>query len=133
MKNRHLTLAVAGLLLCAGFAFGYFFQSREISKKDLFIANTVGNNLSEVNRLYRLLNTQGGNYRKEQVKYNLDMLTIIDCGVFLKEVQSYSGEDLPYLVRGVQDALHALEINGVDQKRLVLCDGKVLKLVEKVQ
>lgn len=133
MNRKYLTFAVTGILFCTGFAFGYFFQSLEISKKDLFIANTVGNNLSEVNRLYLQLNKQGSDYRNEQVKYNLDMLTIIDCGVFLKGVMSSSDEELRYLVRGVQDALQALEANGVNRKHLVLCDGDVLKLAEKVQ
>lgn len=132
MKNKTMLLIASAFLLCAGFALGYFYQSRELVKKDLFIANTVGNNLSEVNRLYSLLGGQGHDYRKEQNKFNLDMLTIVDCGLFIRSVQpSATGEEIKYLVKGLQDAIGSLDANGVDRKNLVLCDAKVLELTKK--
>jgi hypothetical protein len=131
MKNRSVLIVISVFILCVGFVFGYFFQSREIAKKDLMIANTAGNNISEMNRLYSLLNTHGFDARKEQIKYNLDMLTIVDCGVFVRNISSSTaGEDAKYLIKGIQDALRVLESNNVHRENLVLCDGKVLGLLE---
>ncbi len=71
MKQKTITLMTGTLLLFAGFSVGYFYQYRDLAKRDLYIANTVGNNLSETNRLYALLGGQGLNYREEQTKFNL--------------------------------------------------------------
>lgn len=132
MKQRITTLVFGVLLLFAGFALGYFFQYRELVKRDLFIANTVGDNISEMNRLYTLLGEHGGNYRREQTKFNLDMLTIIDCGLFIRSVKPAAGnEEVKYLVRGIEDALRVLDANGVDRKHLTLCESRVLELINK--
>lgn len=132
MKQKTITLMVGTLLLIAGFSVGYFYQHRELVKRDLYIANTVGNNLSEMNRLYALLGGQGLNYREEQTKFNLDMLTIIDCGLFIRTVKpEAAGEEAQYLVKGLEDALRALDANGVDRKNLVLCEARVLELTNR--
>lgn len=118
--------------ICVGFFVGYFYQRHELIKKDLFISNTVGNNLSEMNRLYSLLIEQNRDYKNEQIKYNLDMLTIIDCGVFIKSVSiPEKNREAQYFVKGLDDALKTLDSNGIDLKKLVLCDARVLDLVDK--
>lgn len=131
MKSKTMTLTATVLALCAGFALGFLYQARELARKDLFVANTVGNNLSQMNRLYSLLSGQARNHQDDQNKFNLEMLTIIDCGVFIKSVKpAAAGNEAQYLVKGLRDALRALDANGVDRKGLVLCDARVLELAK---
>jgi hypothetical protein len=129
LKNSILFYLFIALLLVVGFLLGHTYKSSAVAKHDFFIANTVGNNLSEVNRLYTLLGQQNNEYRKEQIKYNMDMLTLIDCGNFIKSIKlSTVNQDTPYLINGLQSVFRMLELAGIDQKKLVLCDGKVIQI-----
>lgn len=112
--------------LLLGFILAYFLLNKVRFDPHIYHANTVGSQISQVNDIYNRVSKENGSFLKEQILYNKDILTVIDCGQLLRSLNGMnSNSDLRPFKDGVRVAWDFLQNNGFSKNDLVVCNGSI--------
>lgn len=113
-----------------GFLFGVLLCEFQKMDPDIYLANTIGSQISQVNDIYSKFD-EDAEFLDERFVYNRDMLTIVDCSYFLKGLAlKRNSQNLTYFREGVARAWKELLLQGSKKENLNLCDGWVLEWLE---
>jgi hypothetical protein len=85
MISKFITYALA---IFMGVASGILYEAGKFRQKNLYLANTVGNNLTDANDLYSALARYDPTVRARQKRHNLDMILIVDCSEFFDAIHA---------------------------------------------
>ena len=125
MRKIVTGLSCVFLLGLAGL-FGYVLGTNRAMNPQIYHANTVGMQIVQMNGLYERMEKSGLDINSERIKYNTDMLTVMDCGQLLKSMALLDANDsrLAPFREGVSLAWNQSRKSG---KNPVLCDKDILR------
>lgn len=114
------------LALLLGFVSAYFFMNKVRLDPQIYHANTIGSQIAQINDIYNRASRENDGFLKEQILYNKDILTVIDCSQLLKSLNDVKlNSDLRPFREGVRVAWEFLKNSGVDKNDLIVCDGGI--------
>ncbi len=122
MKNSKL---LPFIVIISMFFIGYFFGHNKKFTPSYYFANTVGTQLIEQNALYTRLGTYSADAKKEQYAYNRDMILIIDCSWWIKEIK-YDSRGLNLFIEGLKTSFQIVKASD-----MLLCDGDIKKFIRE--
>lgn len=122
-----------GFIICLFFGLFLGFKASDASKMDpqIYHANTVGSQIAQINGIYKDFSRYNPSVLQDAIKYNKDMLTVIDCGQLLKSVAGVKNDPYLWPFRdGLNLAWAFLLENGIDRSDVTLCNGDVFEWID---
>lgn len=117
------------ILVFIFFLLGLVIDPYQRKDPDVYLANTVGSQISQINEIYSRF--EDFDFADEVYSYNKDILTIVDCSPFLRVIESKRAvRELGYFKDGVNRAWREFKLRGGVRDELNLCEGWILEWLD---